>query len=152
MRSMGEVAAKPTEGVATYIEMKAPAATFGRARRLRWTMTEPERVLWAILRKNQIGLRFRRQYSIGIYVLDFYCAAQHLCVEVDGPVHGEIGQIERDAKRDAWLSVQGVRVLRFSAEDILQRPAAVVAAIAQAATPSVAPGDTSPEASPQGRN
>jgi very-short-patch-repair endonuclease len=75
-----------------------------------------------------------------------------LCVEVDGPAHREIEQIERDTKRDAWLAAQGVRVLRFSADEVLQRPAAVIAAIAQAATPSDASGATSPEASPQGRD
>jgi very-short-patch-repair endonuclease len=114
-------------------------------------MTAPERALWAIVRRSQIGLRFRRQYSIGSYVLDFYCPDQRLCVEVDGPVHREIDQMERDAKRDAWLESQGLRVLRFSATEVLERPAAVVAAIARAATPSVASGDTSPEAPPQGR-
>jgi very-short-patch-repair endonuclease len=131
--------------------MKSPAETFERARRLRWTMTEPERMLWAMLRRNQLALRFRRQHPMGVYVLDFYCPSARLCVEVDGPAHQEIGQAERDAKRDAWLEDHGVRVIRFSAVVVSERPAAVVASIAQAATPSVASGDTSPAALPQGR-
>eukprot|EP01035_Chromulina_nebulosa_P054083 gene54083-74016_t len=69
--------------------MKAPAKTHERARQLRWAMTEPERLLWALLRKEQTGLRFRRQHPLGSYVLDFYCPSARLCVEVDGPVHLE---------------------------------------------------------------
>jgi very-short-patch-repair endonuclease len=131
--------------------MRAPARTFARARRLRWTATEPERVLWGMLRGKQVGPRFRRQYSIGPYVLDFYCPAARLCVEVDGPVHLEPEQRQHDIARDAWLGAQGVRVLRFSAVAVMEAPAPVIAAIAQAATPSVACGDTSPVALPQGR-
>lgn len=118
--------------------MKPPARTYERARELRWTMTEPERLLWAILRNRQLGFRFRRQHPIGLYILDFYCPSARLCVEVDGPVHLEPGQTEHDAKRDAWLGTQGVRVLRFSAAEVTERPAAIIAKIAQAATPSVA--------------
>jgi very-short-patch-repair endonuclease len=118
--------------------MKPPAATYKRARQLRWAMTEPERLLWAILRRNQLGLRFRRQHPIGAYVIDFYCPSVFLGVEVDGPVHSEPQQMEHDAKRAEWLSKQGVRLLRFSAAQVAERPAAVMAKIAQAATPSVA--------------
>lgn len=70
-----------------------------RARKLRWTMTEPERLLWAMLRGSQLKLRFRRQHPIGSYVLDFYCASARLCVEVDGPVHAEPDQRAHDAQR-----------------------------------------------------
>jgi very-short-patch-repair endonuclease len=110
---------------------------FKRARQLRWNMTEPERTLWALLRSKQIGLRFRRQHPIGPYFLDFYCASARLCVEVDGPVHLEPDQVEKDSRREEWLRSQGIRVLRFSAIDVLERPAKVVADIGQAAPPSV---------------
>jgi very-short-patch-repair endonuclease len=114
-------------------------------------MTEPERLLWAMLRGSQLKLRFRRQHPIGSYVLDFYCASARLCVEVDGPVHAEPDQRAHDAQRDRWLEAQGVRVLRVPAADVSARPAAVIAAIVQAATPSAASGGTSPTAAPQGR-
>jgi len=107
-------------------------------------MTEPERLLWSMLRGNHLGLRFRRQHPMGPYILDFYCPAARLCIEIAGPVHEEAAQIERDAKRDAWLRVHQIRVVRFSAAELKERPAAIVASIAQAATPSVAFGDTSP--------
>jgi very-short-patch-repair endonuclease len=81
---------------------------------------------------------------MGPYILDFYCPAARLCIEIAGPVHEEAAQIERDAKRDAWLRVHQIRVVRLSAAELKERPAAIVAPIAQAATPSVAFGDTSP--------
>jgi very-short-patch-repair endonuclease len=73
---------------------------------------------------------------MGPFILDFYCARLKLCVEVDGPVH--IDQAERDARRTAWLGGEGITVIRFSAEEVERRPAAVVAAIAAAAPPSTA--------------
>jgi very-short-patch-repair endonuclease len=97
-----------------------------------------------MLRRNQAGLRFRRQHPIGSYILDFYCPSAHLCVEVDGPVHDEPEQIGHDEARDAWLVSHGVHVLRFSAADVHERPAAVIASIAQAAAPSGGSAGTSP--------
>ncbi|WP_055049543.1 endonuclease domain-containing protein [Devosia sp. A16] len=99
-------------------------------------MTQPERLLWALLRRNELGWHFRRQHPVGPYVLDFYCASMKLAVEVDGPVHQE--QIDRDQRRTAWLRKEGIRVLRFSTEDVDARPAAVLAAIASAASGSTA--------------
>ena len=99
-------------------------------------MTRPEAQLWALLRRKQLGLHFRRQHPVGPYVLDFYCAAARLCVEVDGPVHDD--QMSRDERRSAWLAKEGISVLRFSTEEIEGHPAVVLAAIAQAAPPSTA--------------
>ena len=50
-------------------------------------MSKPERLLWGALRKNKLGLRFRKQHPAGPYVLDFYCDSARLCVEVDGESH-----------------------------------------------------------------
>lgn len=111
-------------------------------------MTDPERTLWSMLRGKQVALRFRRQHPIGPYILDFYCPSARLCVEVDGPVHLDPEQIERDTARDKWLQTQGIRVLRFTVAEVNERPAAILASIVKAATPSVASGDTSPMASP----
>ena len=57
------------------------------ATRLRRAMTPPEIALWLALRRNDAGLRFRRQYPAGPYVLDFYCAPARLAIEIDGEVH-----------------------------------------------------------------
>ena len=99
-------------------------------------MTMPERTLWSLLRRQQQGLRFRRQHPTGPFILDFYCPSAKLCVEVDGPSHAE--QREYDARRDRWLMERGIRVLHVSADDVEQRSAAVLADIAQAAAPSTA--------------
>ena len=98
-------------------------------------MTYAERTLWQMLRRNQAGLRFRRQHPVGPYVLDFYCPAIGLCVEVDGPTHDELEGIERDLQRDAWLLAHGVRVLRITTAELGANPAGVLARIAQAAPP-----------------
>jgi very-short-patch-repair endonuclease len=65
------------------------------------------------------GLQFRRQHPVGPYVLDFYCAAERLAVEMDGGNHSLGANPERDERRDAWLATQGVRTLRISASLVL---------------------------------
>jgi very-short-patch-repair endonuclease len=116
--------------------MRAPILTQKRAKALRREMTQPERSLWSLLRREQLGLRFRRQHPIGPFILDFYCSSAKLCVEVDGPAHA--GQAEHDLRRDRWLGEQGIRVLRVTADDVEQRPVVVLASIKQAAAPSTA--------------
>lgn len=116
--------------------MRASILTQKRAKLLRRNLTQPERTLWSLLRRNQLGLHFRRQHALGPYILDFYCAPARLCVEVDGPIHAE--RAAHDARRDTWLSEEGIRVIRFSVEEVERRPAVVLAAIAQAAAPSTA--------------
>lgn len=83
-----------------------------------------------MLRRNNLGLHFRREHPVGPFILDFYCASAKLCVEVDGPVHDE--QENYDQRRTDWLNKQGIRVLRFTMDDVEQRPAVVIAAITQA--------------------
>ena len=116
--------------------MRSSILTQKRAKVLRRALTQPERTLWALLRRNQLGLHFRRQHALGPYILDFYCASARLCVEVDGPIHAD--RADHDARRDSWLAAQGIRTLRFSVDELDQRPAVVLAAIAQAAAPSTA--------------
>jgi very-short-patch-repair endonuclease len=111
--------------------MRSPDFIRDRARSLRRAMTEPERVLWSLLRRNHLGLHFRRQHPIGPFVLDFYCASARLCVELDGPLHAD--QADADARRTEWLAREDIRVLRFSTAEIEARPAAVLAAIGRAA-------------------
>ena len=101
--------------------MRAPEKTFGHARSLRRNMSLPEVVLWQALRRGQLGrLRFRRQHPIGPYILDFYCAAAHLAIEVDGWAHDTEAQAHRDERRQAWLQQRGITVLRIRAADVLR--------------------------------
>jgi len=100
--------------------MYPPKATVARARSLRRRMTPPEVRLWVQLRGSQLdGWRFRRQHPISPYVLDFYCDAAKLAVEVDGEHHHLAGNPRHDAERDAWLAARGVRTLRLAASLVL---------------------------------
>jgi very-short-patch-repair endonuclease len=92
-----------------------------RARSLRRAMTPPEVRLWVRLRLLETP-RFRRQHPVGPYILDFYCHAAGLAVEVDGQCHGVESQGEHDARRDAWLKGQGFTVMRLPASDVLRDP------------------------------
>jgi very-short-patch-repair endonuclease len=80
--------------------------------------TVSERMLWARLRQDQLGVRFRAQFVIGRFIVDFFCPARALAVEVDGAGHAARADI--DAHRDAFLDAWGVRVLRVSNEDVLR--------------------------------
>nr|WP_307003116.1 DUF559 domain-containing protein [Sphingomonas sp. SORGH_AS_0879] len=97
-----------------------PGRTVRKARGLRRELTLPEVVLWRVLRERPDGLRFRRQHPAWAYVLDFYCPAARLAVEVDGEVHGRGNRPERDTRRDAFLGEHGVAVLHIPARDVLR--------------------------------
>ena len=95
------------------------AETLKASRRLREEMTEAEGKLWQALRGEQIrGMRFRRQHAIDRFILDFYCPAHKLAIEVDGGVHDQPDQAEYDAARTEALNLRGIRVLRVRNEDV----------------------------------
>jgi very-short-patch-repair endonuclease len=87
-----------------------------RARVERQDAGATERLLWGQLENDLLGVRFRRQYACGKYLLDFYCAKARLCIEVDGPHH--LARIEKDEARDAYLAKRGILTLRFTCEEI----------------------------------
>ena len=107
-----------------------------KARELRRNPTEAERRLWKHLRLRQIGgYKFRRQQSLGPYIVDFVCLGKRVVVEVDGGQHSE--QIAYDTERSAWLEAQGFRVLRFWNHEVLKEIEVVKEVIAEALeTPS----------------
>ena len=99
-----------------------------RARQLRKSLTDAERVLWNILRNRQVlGYRFRRQAPIGPYIVDFVCFENRLVIEVDGGQHVE--QADYDADRTGWLEGAGYRVMRFWNSQVLEETGAVRDAI-----------------------
>ncbi|HEY0011660.1 MAG TPA: endonuclease domain-containing protein [Allosphingosinicella sp.] len=104
-----------------------------RARALRRVLSPPEAKLWSLLRKRPEGLKFRHQHPAGPYTLDFYYAAARLGIELDGASHDMGDNPARDARRDAWLLKQGIRIIRFAAQDVMRDPESVVTAICQAA-------------------
>lgn len=87
------------------------------ARHLRRNMTDAESHLWKLLRRQQLGERFRRQCPIDRFVVDFVCLRRKLIVEVDGGHHAESSQ---DRIRDACLMKLGYRVLGFWNNDVLE--------------------------------
>ncbi len=100
------------------------------ARHLRANATQAERLLWSLLRRRALGVRFRRQHPIGPYFADFYCHAAGLVVEVDGIVHdGDAAQAWDDA-RDTYMRGRGLRVLRLTNEVVLGDPERALATIA----------------------
>ena len=106
-----------------FASMRAPTKTVVRARALRKEMSPPEVRLWLRLRKRDNGEpKFRRQHPIGSYILDFYCPAARLALEVDGEGHHYDHKPAYDARRDAWLKAQGIRVVRVSAEAVFEGP------------------------------
>ena len=105
--------------------------TADRARALRREMSLPEVLLWQALRARPGGFKFRHQHPAGSYVLDFYCVAAALCIEVDGAAHDMGENPQRDARRDDWLAEQGIKTIRIPAEEILKDLEAVVSLIEQ---------------------
>ena len=90
------------------------------AQNLRKNQTKEENLLWYRF-LSKYPLRFRRQYPIGEYIVDFYCHRAKLAVELDGSQHYEKEQNEYDAKRTEYLAGQGVCVLRYSNLDVLRQ-------------------------------
>jgi len=82
--------------------------------------------------KQFSGLRFRRQQPVGPYIVDFYCSAAKLIVELDGSQHGSMENRIYDSARDDWLRSQGYRVLRFPNEEFLKHPDTVFETIDRA--------------------
>ena len=88
-----------------------------RAKELRSEMTPAEKILWQRLRRNQLnGLHFRRQQVIDGFIVDFYCHAASLIIEIDGGIHET--QKEQDAERDSHLSSRGFKILRFTNDEV----------------------------------
>jgi adenine-specific DNA-methyltransferase len=102
------------------------------AGRLRRDMTDVERKLWYAVRDRRLeGFKFRRQATIGTYVVDFLCAEAMLIVELDGGQHNE----EIDAKRTAFLERSGYRLLRFWNSDVTESLDGVLQSILTARRP-----------------
>ena len=100
-------------------------------RALRSNATSAEAVLWKFLQKNQLrGRKFRRQHSIGPYVVDFYCPAEQLAIELDGEVHNDPGRREYDGEREAYLRDQDIRGVRFENKEVFENLEIVLEGIA----------------------
>lgn len=85
-------------------------------RELRQNQTKEEEIIWFELRNSKLGWKFKRQESIGKFIVDFYCPKAKLAIELDGGYHDE--NIEYDTERTNYLNNLGVKVLRFQNEEV----------------------------------
>lgn len=88
--------------------------------KLRNNMPEPERRLWSRLRRKQLGVKFRRQFGIGQYIVDFYCPEKRLVIEIDGDSHFHDLAEDSDKARDDYIKSLNIRVLRFTNLEVMQ--------------------------------
>jgi very-short-patch-repair endonuclease len=108
------------------------------AKVLRKRSTEAEKMLWNSLRAKQLhGHKFRRQESVGRFIVDFVCYENNLIIEVDGGQHA--AQKQGDEERDNWLASQGFNVLRFWDNEILGNIEGVMEVISKTLSPSPSP-------------
>jgi very-short-patch-repair endonuclease len=102
-----------------------------KRRSLRENMPKAEALIWQRLRRRQIeGCKFRRQYGVDVYVIDFYCPELRLAIEIDGDIHFQGDAPIYDAARQEFLEAIGMRVLRFSNQQVYENLDAVIEAIA----------------------
>ena len=103
-------------------------------RELRTHGTSAEATLWLMLKARQIeGVKFRRQFSIGPYILDFYSPELHLCIELDGEPHFTPEGYEHNQQRTEYLSrLHGIRTLRFENNNVFRYPEGVLSEIRSA--------------------
>ncbi len=111
--------------------MSAPKTT--RARQLRQNGTDAEKLFWARIRNRQVAnLKFRRQYPVPPYIVDFFCIENKLVIELDGEQHSPA----QDGPRERFLQAQGFRVLRFWNNDVLTNIDGVLQTIYDIAHPA----------------
>jgi very-short-patch-repair endonuclease len=111
-----------------------------RSRSLRRDSTNAEQLIWNALRAHRLNdASFRRQTPIGPYIADFVCHAAGLIVELDGGQHFQPDNIQRDARRNAFLAYKGFRVLRFNNHDVMTNRQGVLESIAAALVAAPSP-------------
>jgi very-short-patch-repair endonuclease len=107
-----------------------------RRRKLRLNQTDAEKTLWKQLRNRQLaGTKFFRQFSIGPYILDFYCPQLRLAIELDGGQHTGENEREYDAARTASIQAQGIGVMRFWNHEVLNQTKSVLQKILEHNSP-----------------
>jgi very-short-patch-repair endonuclease len=87
---------------------------------LRNNLTTAEATLWKHLKGKQVGKKFRRQHSVGNYILDFYCATERIAIELDGAKHFTEEGMKYDEERTRYLNSLNIKVLRFENVRVFQ--------------------------------
>ena len=103
-----------------------------RRRSLCASLTPAEAALWRVLQRSQLlGRKFRRQHSIGPFVVDFYCPKERLVIELEGSAHDSEHTAIRDEARERFLSAAGLTVLRVENRHLFENPEGVLDLIRQ---------------------
>lgn len=103
-----------------------------RRKELRHNQADAELKLWGFLRNRQFyGLKFYRQFSIGPYIVDFYCSSKKLAIELDGSQHLEKENMGKDQERNEYLNHLGITVVRFMNNEVLGNGEGVMEKIGQ---------------------
>ena len=132
-------------------QRKIPSELLEKARELRKNQTPTEKILWECLRgKRLFGFKFRRQHNIGSYIVDFYCHTAKLVIEIDGKIHDQALQKEKDQNRDEWLQNQGLTILRIKNETIINNLEETLEAIASYIPSSPQPSSPTGEGGERG--
>lgn len=106
------------------------SSTKGKRKELRINQTPGERILWKELRSKKFGVKFRRQFNIDYYIVDFYCHELKLIIELDGSIHGEEEVKRKDTIRENYLKEKGYIVVRYTNEELKYDKTAVLQDIA----------------------
>ena len=113
---------------------------------MRRAAPDAEKRMWSILRSRKLsGFKFRRQYPVGGFIVDFYCVKERMAIALDGGQHGDEKNLKYDERRTARLNELGVRVMRFWDRDVLKETEAVAETIWKILTTGEKP---SPQPSP----
>jgi very-short-patch-repair endonuclease len=112
---------------------KIPPEILARCREMRHNATQLEGILWSFLRNHRLkNAKFRRQHPVGSYILDFYCHEARLAIELDGSGHLEDASLQYDQMRTEYLQEQGITVIRFWNDEVLNQLENVLSVIWEA--------------------
>lgn len=100
-----------------------------RRQSLRQKSTQAEKMLWERLRKENLGFKFFRQYSVEGYVVDFYCPDKRLAIEIEGSIHNLPDIRKYDDYRFKYLTAYNIKIVRFSNQEIYTRISYVITTI-----------------------
>ena len=114
-------------------------------KRLRLNSTDAEKILWLHLKNKQLGFKFRRQHSVGNYILDFYCPVKKLAIELDGGQHNERHIKKYDRKRTDFLKKLNIKVKRYGNNQVLVNTDSVLEDILKELNSLYNPSCTSPK-------
>lgn len=118
--------------MATEMHYGASKEIFQFAETLRKNMTEPEKIIWEKVCRNQPGVRIRRQHPIWKFIADFYCHQLKLVIEIDGGIHLRSENKGYDINRDITLKEFGIEIIRFTNEEVIKETEKVIEAIKRA--------------------